>query len=90
LTECFQRGAQLVALRAVLGVVDDGEISPSEGKSDIEGLRLRRRANRGDGNDHDGDAVFAPSDCRAGGVVSCLDCDDDVEFFPRVVQPLDR
>ena len=37
-----------------------------------------------------GNTVLARGDCRAGGMIFRLDRDDDVEFFMRIVQSLDR
>ena len=85
----IQRGAKLIPLWRVLGVVNHGECPAREGKSTIECLRFRSRADRRNGNDRDGDTMLARRDCRAGGMVIRLDCDDHVKFFKRIIQLFD-
>ena len=88
--ERLQGAAQLVRLRPVLGVVDHREGAARERQRDVERFRLGARAWRRHRDHRDRDAVVAGGDRGARFAIVGLDRDDHVEFFGRIIEPLDR
>jgi hypothetical protein len=85
----FQGYLQLIAFGPVLGVVNHGVHASSKRKRDVQGLRFRIWFAGRDGNDRDWNAMLPRSDRRTGVVVVGLRRNNHIQFFNRVIQPLD-